>query len=216
LGEQVKESTMPAQGANEKDIQPATEAGPESQKQPDDQPVQDSIVQAAQPALEELRTRMAQVVQEQKGQTADDSPSGEEEQQPRQQAEQQTTQQAEQASDSASGSDQEQGARRTQEMRPETSRSDDDGQGDKTMATDNPKFAAREGLLRMARQWRDTGSTHQAVEAYKEILINYPGTQVAAAAVQELVELAQMMENQGQFHSALEVFRMMEQLGVDR
>jgi hypothetical protein len=167
---------------------------------------------------------MAQVVQEQKGQTADDSPSGEEEhqpapqeeQQPRQQAEQQTTQQAEQASDSASGSDQEQGARRIQEMRPETSRSDDDGQGDKTMATDNPKFAAREGLLRMARQWRDTGSTHQAVEAYKEILINYPGTQVAAAAVQELVELAQMMENQGQFHSALEVFRMMEQLGVDR
>lgn len=84
------------------------------------------------------------------------------------------------------------------------------------MATENPRFAARAGLLRMARQWRDTGSTHQAVDAYKEILLNYPGTQVAAAATEELAELAQMMEAQGQFHSALEVFKMLEQLGVDR
>jgi outer membrane protein assembly factor BamD (BamD/ComL family) len=68
----------------------------------------------------------------------------------------------------------------------------------------------------MARQWRDTGSTHQAIEAYKEILTNYPGTQVASAAVEELVELAQMMENAGQYHAALEVFRMLEQFGVKR
>ena len=84
------------------------------------------------------------------------------------------------------------------------------------MATDNPQFAARAGLLRMARQWRDTGSTHQAIQAYKEILTNYPGSQVATAATQELIELAQMMEDQGQFHSALEVFKMLEQFGVER
>ncbi len=84
------------------------------------------------------------------------------------------------------------------------------------MATNNPGHTVRAGLLRMARQWRDTGSTHQAIDAYKEILTNYPGTQVAAAATQELTELAQMMENQGQFHSALEVYRMLEQFGVDR
>ena len=84
------------------------------------------------------------------------------------------------------------------------------------MATDNPQHAVRAGLLRMARQWRDSGSTHQAIGAYKEILTNYPGTQAAAAATQELTELAQMMENQGQFHSALEVFKMLEPLGAGR
>ncbi|MBV9282032.1 MAG: tetratricopeptide repeat protein [Chloroflexi bacterium] len=84
------------------------------------------------------------------------------------------------------------------------------------MATDEAGHIARAGLLRMARQWRDTGSTHQAVEAYREILTNYPGTQVATAAVQELTELAEMMENQGQFHSALEVYRMLEQFGIGK
>jgi hypothetical protein len=76
----------------------------------------------------------------------------------------------------------------------------------------NPKLAAGVGFLRMARHWADTGSVHQAMQAYKEILVNYRGTSVASAATEDLVALAESLESQGQYYAALDIFRMLEEL----
>ena len=76
----------------------------------------------------------------------------------------------------------------------------------------DPKLAAAVGFLRMARRWADTGSVHQAMQAYREILVNYPGTSVASAATEDLVALAESLEAQGQYYAALDIFRMLEEL----
>ncbi len=76
----------------------------------------------------------------------------------------------------------------------------------------DPKLAARVGFLRMARHWADTGSVHQALYVYREILVNYPGTSVASAATEDLVTLAESLEAQGQYYAALDIFRMLEEL----
>ena len=76
----------------------------------------------------------------------------------------------------------------------------------------DPKLAAGVGFLRMARHWADTGSVHQATNAYREILVNYRGTSVASAAAEDLVALAGSLEAQGQYYAALDIFRMLEEL----
>ena len=80
----------------------------------------------------------------------------------------------------------------------------------------NPRNAARLGLLHMAREWREKGSIYQALHAYEEILGRYPGTGVAAAATEELLEMARKLEAEGQFRSALEIFHKLEEYGVDQ
>ena len=80
----------------------------------------------------------------------------------------------------------------------------------------NPAQVARVGRLNMARAWRDQGSVYEAIKAYEEILAAYPGTGVAAAAVEDLTQMAQNLEAQGQFHAALDLYHRLEQLGVDR
>lgn len=208
------QSGEPTHGADDDSQPQGEEVRPTDGATGGSQPAQgleEQITRAITPAMEELRDRMARVVPEDREQEVQHSPSETEEREPAPQAETQSVQ----GSDTEHR-DTEQRDRSEREMRPDTSRPHDDAQGDNTMSTENPQYAARAGLLRMARQWRDTGSLHQAIEAYKEILTNYPGTQVASAAVRELTELAQMMENQGQFHSALEVFKMLEQFGVEK
>jgi tetratricopeptide (TPR) repeat protein len=83
-------------------------------------------------------------------------------------------------------------------------------------AQGNPRNAARLGLLHMAREWREQGSVYQALHAYEEILGRYPGTGVAAAATEELLEMARKLEAQGQFRGALEIFHKLEEYGVDQ
>jgi hypothetical protein len=54
----------------------------------------------------------------------------------------------------------------------------------------NPRRAIPVGLLRLARNWSDTGSIYQAIHAYTEVLIRYPQTGAAEAATEELLVLA--------------------------
>ena len=76
----------------------------------------------------------------------------------------------------------------------------------------DPRGAARAGLLRVARSWREAGSTYQAIHAYTQILIRYPGGGAASAATEELIELAETLVQQGRYYSALNVFDKLEQL----
>jgi hypothetical protein len=88
--------------------------------------------------------------------------------------------------------------------------------GSSSGAQANPRNAARLGLLHMAREWREKGSIYQALHAYEEILGRYPGTGVAAAATEELLEMARKLEAEGQFRAALEIFHKLEEYGVDQ
>ena len=76
----------------------------------------------------------------------------------------------------------------------------------------DPQRAIRVGLLRLARNWQRNGSTYQAIYAYTQVLIRYPDTGAAHAAVEELLELAETLEQQGRFHAALNIFNQLEQL----
>jgi hypothetical protein len=76
----------------------------------------------------------------------------------------------------------------------------------------DPRGAARVALLRLARNWREAGSTYQAIHAYTQILIRYPGAGAASAATEELIELAEILERQGRFYSALNIFDKLEEL----
>ena len=76
----------------------------------------------------------------------------------------------------------------------------------------DPRTATGVALVRLARNWHRAGSTYQAIHAYTQVLIRYPGTGVANLAVEELLELAETLEQQGRFHAALNIFNQLEQL----
>jgi hypothetical protein len=76
----------------------------------------------------------------------------------------------------------------------------------------DPKGVIRVGFLRLARNWKDTGQPYQAMHAYMMILERYPGTAVADAAVEDLMELAESFEQEGKFHSAMNLFNKIESL----
>jgi tetratricopeptide (TPR) repeat protein len=194
--------------SQDQEVSTPTHAEIGGEDQPNSDPNQEDRARTATSALQDLPERMARVVREQREQGTPTTPGEGEERKPSPRKAQQQVQQ----------SDEKRRPRHGGERRSKKSRPDHERQGERSMATDesNPTYAARAALLRMARQWRDTGSTHQALEAYEQILTNYPGTQVAAAATEELVQLAQMMEDQGQFHSALEVFKKLERYGAGR
>ena len=76
----------------------------------------------------------------------------------------------------------------------------------------DPGRAIRVGLLRLARNWRESGSTYQAIHAYTEVLIRYPQTGAANAAVEELLVMADNLTRQGRYYAALNIFNKLEQL----
>lgn len=78
--------------------------------------------------------------------------------------------------------------------------------------TVDPAGAARVGLLRLARNWRSTGNVYAAIYAYEQILSRYGGTAAASAASEELVGLAEDLEQQGMFYTALNVLNKVEAL----
>jgi len=76
----------------------------------------------------------------------------------------------------------------------------------------DPRRAIQVGLVRLARHWSDTGSIYQAIHAYTEVLIRYPGTGAAEAATEELLILAEKLAYQGRYYAALNIFNKLEQL----
>lgn len=76
----------------------------------------------------------------------------------------------------------------------------------------DPRASTRVALLRLARNWRDVGSTYQALHAYEQVLIRYQGTGAANAAAEELISMAEEMENQGKLYTALNILGKLEQL----
>ncbi len=76
----------------------------------------------------------------------------------------------------------------------------------------DPHGAIRVGMLRLARNWANEGHVYSAINTYREVLTRYPGTGVAAAAVEDMLELAQVLEQQGMYFTALNLFHTMEDL----
>lgn len=76
----------------------------------------------------------------------------------------------------------------------------------------DPRTAIQVGLVRLARNWSDAGRIYQAIHAYTEVLIRYPGTGAAEAAAEELLILADRLAHQGRYYAALNIFNKLEQL----
>jgi len=76
----------------------------------------------------------------------------------------------------------------------------------------NPRGAIPVGLLRLARNWSDTGSIYQAIHAYTEVLVRYPQSGAAEAATEELLLMADKLSQQGRYYAALNIFNKLEQL----
>jgi len=76
----------------------------------------------------------------------------------------------------------------------------------------DPRRAIPVGLLRLARNWSDTGSVYSAIHAYTEVLIRYPESGAADAAVEELLLLAERLSQQGRYYAALNIFNKLEML----
>jgi hypothetical protein len=75
-----------------------------------------------------------------------------------------------------------------------------------------PIGAMQAGLLRLAEAWRETGALFQCLNAYTEVLERFPGTGAARAAAEDMLSLAAVLEDQGQFHIALDVFDRLDRL----
>ena len=69
---------------------------------------------------------------------------------------------------------------------------------------------AQAALLNLAWTWQESGAPIQAIHAYVELLNRYPETAAADAAVADLVELANKLVGQGNFHTALGIYRELE------
>ncbi len=76
----------------------------------------------------------------------------------------------------------------------------------------DPHGAIRVGMLRLARNWANEGHVYSAINTYREVLMRYPGTGVAAAAVEDMLELALFLERRGMYFTALNLFHTMEEL----
>jgi hypothetical protein len=72
--------------------------------------------------------------------------------------------------------------------------------------------AIRVGFLQLARNWADEGHVYSAINTYKMVLKRYPCSGVAAAAVEELLDLACRLEDCGMYYTALNIFNTMEEL----
>lgn len=74
----------------------------------------------------------------------------------------------------------------------------------------DPVRATRLATLRLARSWRYGGSTYAAIHAYERILQRYGGTPAARAAAEELLSMADELQRDGKFYTALNIFRKIE------
>ena len=72
--------------------------------------------------------------------------------------------------------------------------------------------ATQAGLLKLAWKWQEAGAPIRAIHAYIELLTRYPDTPGADAAVADLVELSDILVEQGQFHTALAIYDHLEEL----
>lgn len=77
----------------------------------------------------------------------------------------------------------------------------------------DPLGDARVRRLRLARQWKETGATYEAIWAYTDMLFHYAGMNAAAAAAEELLEMVPAIEAEGRFYAALDIFRKIEHAG---
>jgi hypothetical protein len=75
----------------------------------------------------------------------------------------------------------------------------------------DPVSGARIARLRIARNWRFGGSPYAAMHAYEHILARYGGTPAASAAAEELISMADELERQGKFYSAMNILNKIEQ-----
>lgn len=76
----------------------------------------------------------------------------------------------------------------------------------------DPSRAIQAGLLHLAWRWQQAGSPIRAIHAYMELLMRYPDTEAAAAAVADLVDLSEKLAREGQFHTALAIYEHLEHL----
>lgn len=72
--------------------------------------------------------------------------------------------------------------------------------------------ATQAGLLKLAWKWQEAGAPIRAIHTYIELLTRYPDTPGADAAVADLVELSDILTEQGQFHTALAIYDHLEAL----
>ena len=72
--------------------------------------------------------------------------------------------------------------------------------------------ATQAGLLKLAWRWQEAGAPIRAIHTYIELLTRYPNTPGADAAVADLVELSDILTEQGQFHTALAIYDHLEAL----
>jgi TolA-binding protein len=87
-----------------------------------------------------------------------------------------------------------------------------DGQELNRLGQQDPSTRVQEAMLRMARDMREQGHVHEALQMYTQLMEDYPGTQASTAAANAMVELAQYLEQNGQPHTALFIYRQLEEL----
>jgi hypothetical protein len=75
----------------------------------------------------------------------------------------------------------------------------------------DPISGVRVARLRIARNWRSGGSPYAAMHAYERILQRYAGTPAASAAAEELIAMADELEQQGKFYTAMNILNKIEE-----
>lgn len=76
----------------------------------------------------------------------------------------------------------------------------------------DPHAGIRVGLLQLARNWAEEGHVYSAINTYKMLLMRYPDTGVAAAAVEDMLHLATSLQQRGMYFAALNLFNTMEEM----
>lgn len=76
----------------------------------------------------------------------------------------------------------------------------------------DPHAGIRVGLLQLARNWAEEGHVYSAINTYKMLLMRYPDTGVAAAAVEDMLNLATALQQRGMYFAALNLFNTMEEM----
>jgi TolA-binding protein len=88
-----------------------------------------------------------------------------------------------------------------------------DGRSNQFNAPGDPASAARAAMLRMAKSAQEKGLVYHAIHTYTSLMDQYPQTPEARRAAEEMIALAQFLEEQGMYHTALSLY---EQLGQYR
>jgi hypothetical protein len=76
----------------------------------------------------------------------------------------------------------------------------------------DPRGAVPVALLRLGNVSLVNGSIYTAIYAYTQVLERYPDTGAANAAVENLLQLAERLQDQGRFYTALNILNQIEEL----